>query len=295
MTPRSTGLLLLLATTLNWGSTWPLLKFILTGGLPPLTLRAWGAGAAAVLLVALAKALGVSLAVPRGQRGRLALYALLNVTAWMALSTVSLRWLSASEGVILAYTFPIWTILFAWPLLGERPGLARSAGLLIGFGSMAALFAGRGADVGPEKWPGVVAVLAAAILFAFGTVLSKRRPLVLPPVASLTWQLAIGAVPMLALAPFLEQPDLAAIATPVWIAFGWTVIFSMALSYFTWFAALRRLPASTATLGSLLAPVLGVIGAALALSEPVGLREFAALAGVLLAVTLALRQRERRA
>ncbi|MDB5376468.1 MAG: hypothetical protein JWR00_914 [Rubritepida sp.] len=40
VTPRTTGLLLLLATTLNWGSTWPLLKLILTGGLPPLTLRA---------------------------------------------------------------------------------------------------------------------------------------------------------------------------------------------------------------------------------------------------------------
>ncbi len=224
MTPRTTGLLLLLLTTINWGATWPLLKFIMSE-LPPLTLRAWGAGATALLLVAIARALGVPLTVPRGQRGWLLLYALLNVTVWMAFSTLALRWLSASEGVILAYTFPIWATLFAWPLLGEQPGLARSAGLLIGFGSMAALFVGRGAEVGLEKLPGVAVILAAAVLFAFSTVLSKRRPLVLPPVAALTWQMAIGSLPMLALAPFLEHADVAAVTTPVWFAFGWMVIF----------------------------------------------------------------------
>lgn len=291
MTPRTTGLLLLLATTLNWGATWPLVKFIMTD-LPPLTLRAWGAGVAAVVLLALALALRVPLAVPRGQRGRLVLYALLNVSAWMAFSTLALRWLSASEGVILAYTFPIWTTLFAWPVLGERPGLARLGALAIGFGSMAALFAGRGAEASLGKLPGVAFVLAAAILFSLATVLSKKRPLTLPPVASLTWQMAIGAVPMLVLAPFLENAEPAAVSGAVWFAFGWMVAFSMSLSYFTWFAALRRLPASTATLGSLLSPVLGVMGASAALGEPVGLREVAALGGVLFAVTLAISQRE---
>lgn len=292
MTPRTTGLLLLLATTLNWGATWPLVKFIMTE-LPPLTLRAWGAGVSALVLVALALALRVPLAVPRGQRGRLVLFALLNVSAWMAFSTLALRWLSASEGVILAYTFPIWTTLFAWPLLGERPGPARLAALLIGFGSMAALFAGRGAEFSAGKLPGVAFVLAAAILFSFATVLSKRQPLTLPPVASLTWQMVIGAIPMLALAPFLEQVEPASVTGQVWFAFGWMVAFSMSLSYFTWFAALRRLPASTATLGSLLSPVLGVMGASFALGEPVGWREVAALGGVLLAVALAINQRER--
>lgn len=278
---------------MNWGSTWPLLKFIMTG-LPPLTLRAWGASAAALLLIALALAFRVPLGVPRGQRGRLVLFAMLNVSAWMALTTVALRWLSASEGAILAYTFPIWATIFAWPLLGERPGLARWAGLAIGFGSMVFLFAGQGAEVSADKWPGVAAVLTAAVLFALGTVLSKRRPLTLPPFASLTWQMALGAIPMLILAPFLERPDVAAVTLPVWIAFAWMVVFTMGLSYFTWFAALRRLPASTATLGSLLAPVLGVIGASLSLGEPIGLRQVTALGGVLLAVVLAIGQKERR-
>ncbi|TCH99383.1 DMT family transporter [Roseococcus sp. SYP-B2431] len=294
MTPRTTGLLLLLATTVNWGATWPLLKFIMTE-LPPLTLRAWGAGAAALLLIAITKALGVPLAVPRSQRVRLGLYALLNVTAWMALGTLALRWLSASEGAILAYTMPIWTALFAWPILGERPGLGRMAGLLIGFGSVAVLFAGRGAEVGIEKLPGMALILASAVLFAMGSVLSKRMPLRLPPLSALTWQMALGAIPMLALAPFLEHADVGAVSGAVWFWFGWMVIFSMGLSYFTWFGALARLPASTAALGTLLAPVLSVVGAAVVLGEPLGLRELGALGGVAVAVTLAITQPERHA
>lgn len=281
-------------TAINWGTTWPLLKFILTG-LPPLTLRAWGASAAALILFGLALALRVPLAVPRAQRGRLVLYALLNVTAWMSFGTLALRWLSASEGAILAYTMPIWAALFAWPLLGEKPGLMRVVGLLLGFGSVAALFVGRGAAIGVEKLPGMALILSSAVLFALGAVLSKRRPLILPPVAAVTWQMAIGALPMLALAPFLEHADIAAVTTQVWFWFGWMVIFSMAVSYFTWFGALARLPASTAALGTLLAPVLSVVGAGVVLGEPLGALELGALGGVVAAVALAVRQPEPRA
>nr|WP_314075236.1 DMT family transporter [uncultured Roseococcus sp.] len=293
MTPRTTGLLLMMLTAINWGTTWPLLKFLLTG-LPPLTLRAWGSGAAALILFGVALALRVPLSVPRAQRGRLVLYALLNVTSWMAFGTLALRWLSASEGAILAYTMPIWAAVFAWPLLGEKPGLARVAGLLLGFGSVAALFAGRGAAIGIEKLPGMALILSSAVLFALGAVLSKRRPLLLPPVAALTWQMAIGALPMLALAPFLEHADVAGVTAQVWFWFGWMVVFTMAVSYFTWFGALERLPASTAALGTLLAPVLSVVGAAVLLGEPLGALEIGALGGVLVAVALAVRQPERR-
>jgi drug/metabolite transporter (DMT)-like permease len=294
VTPRTTGLLLLLLTTINWGATWPLLKFLMTD-LPPLTLRAWGAGATALLLVAITKALGVSLIVPRAQRGRLVLYAMLNITAWMAFGTLALRWLSASEGAILAYTMPIWTVLFSWPLLGERPGLGRVVGLLIGFGSVAMLFTGRGAAVGIEKLPGMVLILSSAVLFAMASVLSKRLPLRLPPLSSLTWQMGIGAIPMLVFAPFLEHAEVGAVSGAAWFWFGWMVVFSMGMSYFTWFGALARLPASTAALGTLLAPVLSVVGAALALGEPLGLRELGALGGVVVAVSLAIIQPERRA
>ena len=58
----------------------------------------------------------------------------------------------------------------------------------------------------------------------------------------------------------------------------------------TWFAALRRLPPTTASLATLLTPVIGVVAAALTLGEPLGAREALALTLTLGGVALALRR-----
>jgi drug/metabolite transporter (DMT)-like permease len=49
------------------------------------------------------------------------------------------------------------------------------------------------------------------------------------------------------------------------------------------------LPAATASIGTLLVPVVGVLAAAMMLHEPLGLREIAALVITLGGVTVALR------
>ncbi|MDB5415965.1 MAG: EamA family transporter [Rubritepida sp.] len=294
MTPRTTGIVLLLLTSLGWGATWPLLKFLLSE-FAPMTLRAVGALCTALLFAAAALAFGVSLAVPRRQWRWLVLYSLLNVSTWMGLGTVALLWLSASEGAILAYTMPVWAALFAWPILGEKPGRARMVGLVLGCGSIGMLFVGRGVDVGLAKLPGMALVLASAVLFALGAVLSKRRPLNLHPVSAVAWQMAIGCVPLLLLAPLLGSTDVSAVSPRAWFWFGWMVLFSLGLSYLTWFGALARLPASTAALGTLLAPVLSVIGAAIVLGEPLGMREWLALSGTVAAVAFAVGSRDKAA
>ena len=72
-----------------------------------------------------------------------------------------------------------------------------------------------------------------------------------------------------------------------WIAYNG--LFGMGLAYFLWFVVVDRLPATTATLGSLLTPVVGVIGSAIVIGERPGLTDiigfaliFAAAASVLL-------------
>jgi drug/metabolite transporter (DMT)-like permease len=61
------------------------------------------------------------------------------------------------------------------------------------------------------------------------------------------------------------------------------------LSYVCWFAALERLPATTASIGTLLVPVVGVLASAAILREPLGIREIGALAVTLGGVAVALR------
>ena len=61
------------------------------------------------------------------------------------------------------------------------------------------------------------------------------------------------------------------------------------IAYVCWFAALERLPASVAAIGTMLVPVIGVLSAAFALGEPLGATKIAALALTVAGVALAAR------
>jgi drug/metabolite transporter (DMT)-like permease len=288
VTPRAIGLLLLLLTALGWGSNWPMLKLLLAE-MPPLAARSWAGMAAAALFALGASALGIPLAVPRRFWGRLAVASLLNVTAWMGFATVGLLWLRASEAAILAYTMPVWTALLAWPVLGDRPSGQRVAGMALGLGSVAVLMAGRGIEFGLAKLPGMALVLLAALLFALGSVLAKRYPLPMHPAAAVTWQVGLGCLPLWLLSFVVEDVPWTSLSAEAWFFLVWMAVVALGLAYLCWFGALARLPASTATLGTLLTPVVGVIGAGIFVGEPLGLREWGALGCTVVGVALAVR------
>ncbi|MBY0339312.1 MAG: EamA family transporter [Acetobacteraceae bacterium] len=292
MSPRGTGLLLLALAATGWGLNWPMLKLLLEE-LPPLAARSWGGLAAAAGFALYARAAGISLAVPTELRLKLVVYSGTNVAAWMGLTTIGLVWLKASEGAIAAYTMPIWATLLGFLILKDRLDPARILGLALGVAGVVLLFAGRGVEVGLAKLPGLLLVLAAAVLFAFGTVLSKRWPLPMHPVAAVAWQMLIGCGPLFLLSLAIEELDPAALSTRGWLFLLYMAAVPLGLSYVFWFGALKRLPAATAAIGTLLAPVIGVLGAGLVLGEPLGLREGGALLATLAGVALATRESRR--
>lgn len=285
---RRTGLLLLLATAVMWGFNWPVMKF-LVGELPPLTMRGWAGLVGASLAFLAARLAGERVAVAPDQLPRLVGLAVLNITGWMGLVTVSLLWLTAGEAAILAYTMPIWSAVLAWPVLGEKPSLARTGGLLIGFAGCAILIAGQPLGASRDQLPGILMVLGAAFSFALGAVLSKRARLRVPPIALTAWQVLFGAVPLLGVGLVLERADFGRLTALGWAGFAYNSCVTLCLSYITWFGALRRLPASTAAIGTLLVPVLGVFSAAFLLGEPLGLRQLAALGLTLAGIAVATR------
>ena len=93
----------------------------------------------------------------------------------------------------------------------------------------------------------------------------------------------------------IEKPDVAALTRSRAAAVAYMAVGPMALCYVAWFAALRRIPTSTASTGMLLVPVIGAVSAAATLGEPLGLREFAAFALTLGGVALELRGKRERA
>jgi drug/metabolite transporter (DMT)-like permease len=282
------GFVFLAITSIGWGFTWPVLKYLL-GELPPLTLRGSSGVVGAGLLALLAILRGQSLRVPAKLLPRLVVAATLNVAGWMVLMGLALVWLPASEAVLIAYTMPIWASILAWPILGERPNLLRVISLAMAFAGLAAIMGGNGFAGSLEKLPGIIMALGGAFGFAVGTVLAKKLPLNLPPLSAAAWQIGIGSLPVAIVGLLIEKADWAALSSFDWMLLTYAIVVQFCVAYVSWFAALARLPASVAAIGTMAVPVIGVVTAALALHEPLGPGQIAALVFTLAGVALATR------
>jgi drug/metabolite transporter (DMT)-like permease len=156
------GLLFLLTTSVGWGLNWPVMKFVFSEW-PPLSARgrAGVIGAAALALYAVAT--GVSLKVPADQWPRLIISAILNIALWVAVMSYALLWLPASEAVVIALHYGVWTALLAWPLLGERLTLLRVTVLVMAFAGLASLFDAGGMSANMARLPGVLLALTGSV------------------------------------------------------------------------------------------------------------------------------------
>ncbi|KQW20731.1 multidrug DMT transporter permease [Afipia sp. Root123D2] len=285
---RWIGFLCLGITALGWGLNWPGVKILLREW-PPLFSRGLAGVAAALILAAVAAGRGEQLKVPREAIPRLLFAAFTNVFAWMGFTNMAMKWISVSEGALLVYTMPIWATLFAWPLLGTRPTLRDVAALALGVTGLAILFGGQGLSLGHDKLLGVLLALSSAILFALGNILN-RKPIPVPPIALVAWQVGLGCLAMVVLGVAFEKPDYGALSGIGWAVMAYMTIIPMGICYMTWFETLRRLPPATASIGMLIVPPIGVVSAALILGEPLGLREVLAMAITLGGVMLALQK-----
>jgi drug/metabolite transporter (DMT)-like permease len=284
----ASGLVFLGVTTICWGLNWPVTKYIMAEW-PPLSARGLTGVAGGVLLAVAAAVRGQSLRVPSELWPRLVLSSLLNVTSWMIAMGLALLWLPASEAVVLAYTMPVWASLLAWLMLGERMSPQRIFALVMAFAGIAALTGGNGFAASAAKLPGMIMVVAGAMVFSIGTIASKRWPIQLPLMTSSALQIGIGCVPVALAGLLFEHPRFEALSAVGWSLMVYMTVIGYCVAYFSWFAALERLPASVATIGTMTVPVIGVLASALVLHEPLGIGQIAALGFTLAGVVLATR------
>ena len=282
------GLLFLAVASIGWGLNFPIMKHLLSEW-PPLSSRGLCGfvGAAALALIAIVRGQGVR--VPPDMRLRLVLVSLLTISGWMAFLGLALLWLDAREAAVISISIPVWVALLAWPILGERISIVRAMALAVALAGIAILIGGDGVDASLGKLPGLILALVGAVSVALGTVLTKHFPLAMPPLSLAAWQIGIGCLPVAIVGLAVEQPQLAALSAIGWASMAYMTLIQFCLCYVCWFATLERLPAATASIGTLLVPVVGVVSAAVMLHEPFGLREFAALAVALSGVAVALR------
>jgi drug/metabolite transporter (DMT)-like permease len=120
-----------------------------------------------------------------------------------------------------------------------------------------------------------------------GTVYLKWARIDAHPVAITTWQLAAGALAVsFGLLVIGVQPGRLHLIPA--IALAYNALAGTALAYLLWFQSVARLPASTAGLGTLLAPVVGVLASALLLGDRLSVADVAGFALIFAAAVCAL-------
>ena len=87
----------------------------------------------------------------------------------------------------------------------------------------------------------------------------------------------------------IETTHLDAVTPLGWWLLFYSTVGQFCVAYLSWFAALARLPASVAAIGTMAVPVIGVVASATALHEALGPGQIAALVFTLAGVVLATR------
>ena len=280
-----TGIVLLAVLSLFWGLGWPAMKVVLAE-IRPWTFRTvclLGAGAG---LLALARAAGTRLHIPRQDLIPLLVTSLVNITGWHLLSAHGIAAMQAGRAAIVAYTMPLWTVLLSRLLLGERLGWLRLLALATGTAGMAVLLGPDLQRLGAAP-AGVAFMLGAAFCWAAGTVLVKFFRWHTPPAAIVGWQMLLGGLPVAAGALLLESPlGLADISLKAGATLLYLVMGPMIFCHWAFFVVVRLFPANVAAISTLSIPIIGVFSSALLLGEPVTAAELLALLLVVAALGL---------
>ncbi len=271
---------------LLWGLNWPAVKIMLTV-VPPWSLRTAGLGCGAALLLGYSVLSGRSLAIPKTQWRHVAIAGLLNVAGFNIFAVFGQLSMPTSRAAILTFTMPLWAVLFGWIVLGETIDRRRAAALALGAAGLAILTVPFLDAVKAGTVPiGLLYVLGAAISWAAGTVYLKKHPINAEPLATAAWQVVIAVAVCAAGMALFETPSLDLTSPSVAAAFAYHIALPQATAYVLWFSLIRKVPAATAAIGTLLIPIFGVLGAILILGDWPGFTDVAGLVLILSAVVL---------
>ncbi len=271
---------------LLWGLNWVAVRICLDE-ISPWTLRFLGfaAGTAALLGFMLLK--GRSLHIPRKHWWRVVAVGFLSITCYNLFSAFAQLSASTTRSAVLSYTMPIWAVILARIVLGERLDLRRGIGLALGIAGLLAL--GWPIVVAGQFSMGLVYAVMSGIVWAGGSVLLKRFPIDAGAITIAWWQLLLALpVTLIGMLIFEGMPELRALQPRTLWAFAYHAILAQAAATAIWFMILESLPTGVAAIGSLLVPAIGVLGATLLLGEHPTMGDLLGLAFIVTASAVVL-------
>ena len=270
--------------TLVWGGNWVAMKLALANA-DPVTFNLQRTWLAVVVLFGVLVARGG--AFWPASWIAVIVTGLFQTTLNFGSTTMALANGAAGRTSVLVFTMPFWTLLLAWPVLGERVRGTQWLALvlaLVGLVLLVAPWDWHG-DLAPRLW-----AVASGFGWAAGTVATKyfQRDRGFDMLNFIAWQMLVGVLPLTMLPLFLTLPGTHWSVTHVLLLLQVGVV-STAAGFLLWIEALRFLPAGTASLNMFAIPVIALLSSMAVFGERLTPTEWTGIAcvgGGLVIVTL---------
>ena len=173
---------------------------------------------------------------------------------------------ASAAGIAIQLTTPF-TLILAWPLLGERPSTRVILGVVLAFGGVALIVVEP--DVSLKVVP-TLFVIGSGFAMAAGSVLTKRYG-PFQPLKLMAWMSLFTVPQMLVASVVLEHGQFASLHTASltsWMAFTYTVLLGAILGFGLWFWLIGRCSMTRVAPFGLLQPVFSIVAGVIFLHEP---------------------------
>ena len=267
MSDATTAKLLLLALSFCWGLSWSAMRIALDE-VSPWSMRLIGYSIGAVTLLLLIKAQGRSLAIPRARDWLHNIVAALFLAVGFGIAgTFAQLMANTSRVIIVNYSMPVWGTLMAYFVLRERINARAALGLALCVAGLSVLVYPV-AEQSLREPIGLLLALCCALCWGGGTVYMKWARIQGDLLAITFWQVMVGVVAFaIGYAVFEGMPAFEPLQWRTWGGLLFNGILGTGIAYFIWFNIIGRLSTAMASLGSLINPVVGVLGAVIILGD----------------------------
>jgi drug/metabolite transporter (DMT)-like permease len=267
MSDTTVASLLLVALSFCWGLSWTAMRVALDE-VSPWSMRLIGYAIGAVTLLVLIKAQGRSLAIPSGKDWLHTIVAALFLAVGFGVAGTFAQLMANTSRVIMVnYSMPVWGSLMAYFVLRERINARAAAGLVLCVVGLAVLVYPV-AEESMREPIGLLLALCCALAWGGGTVYMKWARIKGDLLAITFWQIMVGVVIFAIFYLVFEGlPTFEPLQWRTWGGLLYNGILGTGIAYFIWFNIIDRLSTAMASLGSLINPVVGVIGAVIVLGD----------------------------
>ena len=265
-----------------WGSSFLWITVALEDGLPPMTIVAWRALAASILLVLVLLYRGGRLPLTWNLWKRMFVLGATNMVIPMTLISWGQQFIPSGMASILNAMVPLFTIvLAAIALSDEHITPAKLSGLGVGFVGVVVLASPNLSAAGVDDdaaaaVAGMLAVAGAGIFYAIASVYVRRRitgmPIVEQPDGStrapLPVEIALGTTAtallmITALSVLFERPDGGLLIVPQtlgsWVGVVWLGALGTGIAYLIFYRLIARWGATRTTLVTYVIPLVAIV------------------------------------